>query len=400
MLAEEEGSWASPALLGLTAGFGLWFTYIYGLTLLATLGFWFWYEKRRFWTDRVLWVALGFLVGFAPWIIINTLTHFAGLVVQGATVWEHFGLAHLWEGLAHPFLFFLVAHSLARCQDAFPNAKKIQISFLASVVVLGLGTHMPLLSLDQPGVALSVKGYAYAFVPSTYRRTHAQAGSNKRDFILEMVQRPFLSDFLPKLSSDDQRDLSLALVGLLAAEAPLSGEAQDIARIERLVPPGFERDFYYQMGVTAMYRHPNELPQAVADVEFLRHRSAAAHHMALFGTYRSWPLVAALNSSPESLANSPAPVAPELQPHYWRALGLLAGRYWYEEDQSLSRLNARLQAFVPRLDPAVQRAFLQGIGQALFTFAYPFGTLWVPPAELERFSLTHQVGLLEGWGMA
>src|SRR3989475_4570091 len=102
MLAEEEGSWASPALLGLTAGFGLWFTYIYGLTLLATLGFWLWYDKRRFWTDRVLWFALGFGVGFSPWIIINTLTHFAGLVVQGATVWEHFGLAHLWEGLAHP----------------------------------------------------------------------------------------------------------------------------------------------------------------------------------------------------------------------------------------------------------------------------------------------------------
>ena len=492
MLAEEEGSWASPALLGLTAGFGLWFTYIYGLTLLATLGFWFWYEKRRFWTDRVLWVALGFLVGFAPWIIINTLTHFAGLVVQGATVWEHFGLAHLWEGLAHPrklapyeffayiasddphdlprravnllysllylspiltagvlhlkagrsnptgpraprltlvrfsilyvivftlavqfsdfratryhmaaypFLFFLVAHSLARCQDAFPNAKKIQISFLASVVVLGLGTHMPLLSLDQPGVALSAKGYAYAFVPSTYRRTHAQAGSNKRDFILEMVQRPFLSDFLPKLSSDDQRDLSLALVGLLAAEAPLSGEAQDIARIERLVPPGFERDFYYQMGVTAMYRHPNELPQAVTAVEVVRHRSAAAHHMALFGTYRSWPLVAALNSSPESLANSPAPVAPELQPHYWRALGLLAGRYWYEKDQSLSRLIAHLQVFVPRLDISLQRYVLQGVGELLFV-RHISDNHWVAPAELERFPRAYQEGLLEGWGMA
>src|SRR3989442_10041259 len=493
MLSDERGSLAFPTLLGITAGVGLWFNYIYGLTLLALLAVWLWQDTGMHWRTRFGCFTLGFVVGFSPWILVITQTHFAGLLIHPANVWEHFGLKHLLDGLSHPrklapyeffadiasddprdlprrvvnllysllylgpiltagvlhlkagrsnptgpraprltlvrfsilyvivftlavqfsdfratryhmaaypFLFFLVAHSLARCQDAFPNAKKIQISFLASVVVLGLGTHMPLLSLDQPGVALSVKGYAYAFVPSTYRRTHAQAGSNKRDFILEMVQRPFLSDFLPKLSSDDQRDLSLALVGLLAAEAPLSGEAQDIARIERLVPPGFERDFYYQMGVTAMYRHPNELPQAVADVEFLRHRSAAAHHMALFGTYRSWPLVAALNSSPESLANSPAPVAPELQPHYWRALGLLAGRYWYEKDQSLSRLNAHLQAFVPRLDPAVQRSFLQGIGQALFTFAYPLGTHWVPPAELERFSLTHQVGLLEGWGMA
>src|SRR2546427_35827 len=396
MLAEEEGSWASPALLGLTAGFGLWFTYIYGLTLLATLGFWFWYEKRRFWTDRVLWVALGFLVGFAPWIIINTLTHFAGLVVQGATVWEHFGLAHLWEGLAHPrklapYEFFAdIAsddpHDLPRrAVNLLYSLLYLSPILTAGVLHLKAGRSNPT-GPRAPRLTLVRFSILYVIV-----FTLAVQFSDFRATRYHMAAYPFLFFLVAH---------SLALVGLLAAEAPVSGEAQDIARIERLVPPGFERDFYYQMGVTAMYRHPNELPQAVADVEFLRHRSAAAHHMALFGTYRSWPLVAALNSSPESLANSPAPVAPELQPHYWRALGLLAGRYWYEKDQSLSRLNARLQAFVPRLDPAVQRSFLQGIGQALFTFAYPLGTHWVPPAELERFSLTHQVGLLEGWGMA
>src|SRR5207245_8239597 len=34
MLSEEEGSLVVPVLLGLTAGVGLWFAYIYGLTLL------------------------------------------------------------------------------------------------------------------------------------------------------------------------------------------------------------------------------------------------------------------------------------------------------------------------------------------------------------------------------
>src|SRR5438105_1796468 len=102
MLSDEGGSPAVPALLGLTAGFGLWFAYIYGLTLLVMLGCWLWQDKGRFWRPRVLWFALGFLVGFSPWIIINVQTHFAGFVVQGKNVWEYFGLTYLLDGLAHP----------------------------------------------------------------------------------------------------------------------------------------------------------------------------------------------------------------------------------------------------------------------------------------------------------
>jgi len=413
MLSDERGTLGYPVLLGLTAGFGLWFTYIYGLTLLTLLGFWLWHDKGRFWRPRVLWFALGFVVGFSPWLVINMQTHFAGFVIHGTNVWAHFGPAYLWEGLAHPrqlalyeffadiasndpralprravnllysllylgpiltggvlrlkavrsdpaggnmtrltlvgfaiwylilfavavqfsdfratryhlpaypFLFFLVAHSLARCHGAFPNVqKKIQIMFLASVVVLSLGTHAPLLSLDRPGYALSAKGYAYAWMPWTYLDTHAPAGSagGDREVLLEVVQRPFLSSILPKLSSDDQRELSRGLALLLAGAAPFNAQAEDFARIQRLVPPGFDRYFYYWLGMRAMDRHPNELPKAVAAVAFLRHRSAAAHHLALVGLYRSWPWVAALDSSPESLANSPAPVTPELQPHYW-----------------------------------------------------------------------------------
>src|SRR3989449_9066870 len=99
ILSDERGSLAYPLLLGLTAGFGLWFAYIYGLTVLALLGFWLWYDKRVRWKLGVLWFALGFLVGFSPWIIINVQTHFAGLVIYDKNVWEHFGLAHLWDGL-------------------------------------------------------------------------------------------------------------------------------------------------------------------------------------------------------------------------------------------------------------------------------------------------------------
>src|SRR5437899_10790197 len=61
MLSDEGGAPAVPALLGLTAGFGLWFAYIYGLTLLALLGFWLWHDKGRLRQARVLWFALGFV---------------------------------------------------------------------------------------------------------------------------------------------------------------------------------------------------------------------------------------------------------------------------------------------------------------------------------------------------
>src|SRR5437870_1562246 len=258
MLSEEKPSLGFPLLLGLTAGLGRWLNYIYGLTLLALLGFWFWHDKGRFWRPRALWFALGFVVGFSPWIVINVQTHFAGLVIYDMNVWEHFGLAYLWDGLAHPrrlapveffvhiasddtwdlyrravnllysllylgpiltagvlrmmktgrsapagvndrgrgpretrpspthptrptlvgfailyvivfalavqfsdfretryyvpaypFLFLFVAYSLARCQDRFPLVqRKIQTIFLASVVVLALATHVPLLSRD------------------------------------------------------------------------------------------------------------------------------------------------------------------------------------------------------------------------------------------------------------
>src|SRR3989449_385100 len=102
MLSEEKPSLAYPVLLGLTAGVGLWFAYIYGLTLLAMLGFWLWHDRGVLWQPRVLWFAMGFLMGFSPWILMNAQTHFAGLVIHDANVWEHFGLDHLSDSLAHP----------------------------------------------------------------------------------------------------------------------------------------------------------------------------------------------------------------------------------------------------------------------------------------------------------
>jgi hypothetical protein len=149
--------------------------------------------------------------------------------------------------------------------------------------------------------------------------------------------------------------------------------------------------------VTATVLHSNVEPKAVAAVDFLRHRSAAAHHLALVGIYNSWNPYMVSDTNPESLVSLPPRVASELRPHYWRALGRWAYRYWYDSDRSLSQLTAHLQVFVPRLDPSVQRYFLQGVGQALF--AYTNTGKRVSRAELERFPKAYQESLLEGWGM-
>jgi len=300
---------------------------------------------------------------------------------------------------AYPFLFFLTAYSLARCQEAFPNVqKKIQAVYLASVILLGLGTHAPLFSLDRPGYVLFAKGYSYAILPWNYWKTHAPASSDDREVLLELVRRPLLSDILPKLSGDDRRDLSRGLALLLAEATPLNGPAEDFARIERLLPPGFDRYFYYWIGAKAMSPHTKELAKAVADVEFLRLRSAAAHHLALVSIYRSWPEQFAFqDASSEALVNHPGAVDPKLSPHYWRAVGHQAGHFWYNTEHSLSLLNAHLHAFLPKLSPSVQRYVLQGVGTMLF---HHWTMMPFPPAEIEQSLQAYQQGLLEGWGMA
>lgn len=491
MLSDDKRSLACPALLGLTAGVGLWFAYIYGLTFLAVLLFWFWQDHGVLRRARFGYFALGFVVGFSPWIIMNSHNNFAGLVVQGANVWEHFRLKHLLADLAnprrlapyelfaniasaeardlprravnllysilflgpiltagvlrlrtfrsgpagprpnrlklevfgafyllvfalavqlsdlrhtryyvpaYPFLFFFVAHSIARCQDTFPLVQgKIQTAFVALLVVLGIGTHSTVLSLERPGYALSAKGYSYSLLPGAYALTHETAGSGDHDFVAQLVQRPFVSDIIPKLSSEDQREISLAIVAMLAEVAPLNGQAGEFSRIERLVPPPFAPLFYYWLGIAAMERSGDDVEKAVAAVKFLGLRSPTLHRLALIGIYRVWPVSTALGTRPESRADSPAGVAPEVRPHYWRAVGRFAGRYWYDKDRPLSQLNVHVQSFLPRLDPSVQRCFLQGVGE--FLFDRLLDTPWVLPAEIERFPEAYQQVLFEGLGM-
>src|SRR5207253_2843728 len=90
-----------PALLGLTAGFGLWFTYVYALTLLALVLFLASHQTGKFLRPLLTWGALGFAVGFSPWVVINLHTRFAGLAVGDSSLWDHFGLRFLLADLPY-----------------------------------------------------------------------------------------------------------------------------------------------------------------------------------------------------------------------------------------------------------------------------------------------------------
>ncbi len=113
-----EGRQTSPwayAVLGGFAGFGLWFTYIYALTL-ATFGAFvacrgFGRLKRR---GLMLSLVL-FALGFSPWLRNNIWGSVHGMAIGSYPVWKHFSLR---EGLSsfchwHKTPLFLLAISFA-----------------------------------------------------------------------------------------------------------------------------------------------------------------------------------------------------------------------------------------------------------------------------------------------
>lgn len=69
--------------LGLTAGFGLYFSYILALSLAAIAATWI--AGGRWRRLLAVWPALlsGFLVGFSPWLAYNLPRHFEGLSIYG-----------------------------------------------------------------------------------------------------------------------------------------------------------------------------------------------------------------------------------------------------------------------------------------------------------------------------
>jgi hypothetical protein len=101
MLYGRGFSWQRGALFGLVCGFGLWFTYIFGITLLA-MGFYVLVQRQGvFSIRRFSSVAVGFVVGFSPWF----WAYFSGMA-NGLWILKRFSLHHLLEGFTLPREFF------------------------------------------------------------------------------------------------------------------------------------------------------------------------------------------------------------------------------------------------------------------------------------------------------
>ncbi len=495
ILSAKTPARVPAALLGFTAGFGLWFTYSYGPTLLAVVVFWLWYDEPARLKTRFLYFGAFFVIGFLPWISFNLHHHFSGLVVQGVNVWDHFSPINLVAGLsdyrafvpyqfftvfaathpedlprkavnlcyavlflvpilaarflgpraleatpanphpdriklagfgilylciftlivqlsdlrapryyipAYPFLFFFLASAVDRLQEVFrPVGNRIRNFFLSSLILLGIGAHSVVLSLDHAGYSLFSKGYSYGPL-LWFSVCPGKEETCEEKILLHLERSPLLSTILPTLSPEDQREVSIDVVLMLADVCLSNRRAAEFSRIRRLIPPGFENHFFYWLGISAMSKHRNDVPKAMASVEFLQQHSAASFRLALFGIYRLWPQQADLQARPESLISKPVVVSPEVEPHYLRALGHYAGRYWHQKDRSLGHLNVQLQSFLPRFDPSVQRYVLQGIGRFLFTLVTP-GYVFprsFAPRELESLPTATHRGIFEGVGMA
>ena len=89
ILDGRRTSWLAYTALGVSAGLGTWFTYIYAISWLAMLAYWFWRDRESAWNPKLAATAVGFLVGFSPWIAETALGHYNAFVIAGGRDLRH-----------------------------------------------------------------------------------------------------------------------------------------------------------------------------------------------------------------------------------------------------------------------------------------------------------------------
>lgn len=98
--ARHEGGARETRLalgLGAAAGFALYFGYSFAVALVAILVFEFLHDKLFFARRWFRFAALGFAIGFAPWIAYNLAHGFAGLTIYDAPLTTRVSLANVIE---------------------------------------------------------------------------------------------------------------------------------------------------------------------------------------------------------------------------------------------------------------------------------------------------------------
>jgi len=132
ILHQKENSWTIYALLGLVAGFGVWFAYIYGITVMAMLIFWLLHDRNVFVRRGFALFALFFLIGFSPWIVFNLNNNFSGLFIHGVPFWAHFRWNHFQESLANYWTLTGLFPTL-RSPESWPLTPVYSLLFLGII---------------------------------------------------------------------------------------------------------------------------------------------------------------------------------------------------------------------------------------------------------------------------
>jgi len=93
-ITAQEGGDAKIArysfLLGIMSGFGLWFHYINGITIITCLIVWFFIDAKFFIRSKFLFFLCGFGIGFLPWLSLNFTRNFQGCIAGRDYIWRHF----------------------------------------------------------------------------------------------------------------------------------------------------------------------------------------------------------------------------------------------------------------------------------------------------------------------
>ena len=87
-------------ILGLIGGFGLWFTYIFSITLFTCVLFWFLLDRGFFLRKNFFVFLFSFICGFSPWIYYNLSHGFKGLHLGKRELLPSFSTEHLIFSLA------------------------------------------------------------------------------------------------------------------------------------------------------------------------------------------------------------------------------------------------------------------------------------------------------------
>ena len=94
-------------ILGTVAGFGIYFSYTFLITLIILLLIWFILDKKFLFKKSFIFFLSGFLIGFSPGIYFNLTHEFAGLRVKGVPLYKIFFTGSQTSGNAiHKFYDF------------------------------------------------------------------------------------------------------------------------------------------------------------------------------------------------------------------------------------------------------------------------------------------------------